>query len=614
LSNLTPEVLSSRRARYSDDSAERERLLAFYRGWQRALRHRRTPAWLNDASFRDATLGIIAVSFLFLAPLDESLWPRSPLAGLFPWRQITPPGFLTASVVLGVYLVNTFVLCRFLGQSTREPGRYRPWVLALLGLAGGVPLLGFYAVPAWRWVQEVNPAWARRREPREAKLILSPRFETAVPAFAGRATHRPGSIWILIWLFVGSIAALLMAALWMAKRLAGNPAGHNGILTFSLTLHLLGFAILAVYLDQQAVRAVASPGQYVLLCTLSLGYLIPLPYVPLLGVVPLLALEPVTARSHTLIWQALVRRKAVGGLPLWLGMEDALRNGWDKFSWRERLWSPPKSVDRVRAAPLDRTQAQILKLYDLKTFGLAFDAAALAYAMGWLAVRQPRWAAVLPTAHAACLYLTIVLCAAFLALALLHTGWVLLRLPGPLRRLDRLPYAPYVAKTQLALLAGLYLGLELQRGSTWEIGILAMYSCALLASLKAFTLVLRAVSPSPRTLRDEVSTLALLFVLMPVTGLGGALGLLPSLLAAWVLTTPLTGLLLASRLLPWLLRPFAWSDVFRRDLPGRLRLELAVLVLATLAPFGGMAIPACIWIRQRKLPEAQALQFEGLEK
>lgn len=594
-----------------EDVTERERLLAFYRGWHRALRRRRTPLWLRRTGFRDITLGIVASSFLFLAPIDEALWPGSPLAGIFPWRQMAPPGLLVAAVLLGVCCVNTQVLYGALDGSMRTPGRYRPWIRLLLGLASGLPLFGLYTVPAWRWLQEAGPAWALHHRPRDAELSLSPL--AAASSSAGRTAERTNSAGILVWLFFGSIAALFLASLWIAQRLSGHPAGHRGLLALSVGLHLLGFTLLVFHLGQRAVRSVASSGRYAVLFALSFTYLIPSPYVPLLGIVPLLVLDPVTARSHTLIWQALVRRETAGGLPLWLDLEEALRRGWDKLSWRERLWAPPKSVDRMRAAPYDRTQALVLKLYDLKTFALAFDAAALAYGAGWLAAQRPRWAPALLTTHTSCLFLAAVLCAAALALALLHTTWVLLRLPGPLRRLDRRPYAPYLAKTQLALLAGLYLGLELQRGNAREVGLLAMYSCALLAALKGFTLALRPIAASPRTLQDEAPTLAFLFILMPVAGLGGAWGFLPALLVTWVLATPLTGLLLGSRFLPWLLRPFAWSDPFRRDLSRRVRLDLAALTLAALAPFGGLAIPLCIWIRHRRWPEAQALSWRPPE-
>lgn len=573
---------------------ERVRLLGVYRLWTQALGQ---PWRLSSLHFRDLAAGLTIITAVLLMPLDAALWSlRGPL---FPWSQLPLPrsGVLAAGAFLGSYAINTFLLHRTLAWSTREPGIYRPWIVALRFLLCGIPLAGLYVVPAWKWIQRVRPAWAIQGRPgsTEAVVLKESHQLWSVPGSALLGGSKR-FIWLLLF---GSFAPLVLCALWISKF-----AEHRLLLGISLTLHTIQFLIVALDLRLSDVPRSISKRRMMLLSTLTVAWLIPFPFLPILGWLPVMLLDPRTAQSSTLLWQVLVRRQGAGRLPLWLDLEDALRTGWNALPFRKRLRKPPRSMgvpETVR-----RSEHQILKLYDFISFSLIFDAATLSWALSGIFPLQR----LLGGMVIACL----VLSAVGTCVAVFHIALMLLRVPGKLRILDRHPCASYLARTQLYAAAGLWLGSAIRQGLETEAGLLLMLSIPLLILIEAFSSLRETFFPRPpvrNTFREEIHKLGSLYLLMLVFGLGGPLGLLPRLFLIWMVLLPLRALWMARTLLPWLLRPFEIRDLFaRRGLPPHLRLGLGVLATSALLPLGGWLVPLCIGVRHRLWAEAEAVEWK----
>jgi hypothetical protein len=548
--------------------------------------------------------GLAVFSFLFLIFLDEPLWSIRLFTGPWAlWVSLSPlSGTAVLATFFGVWGINAWSCHTPLERMTREPWLYRPWVRSLRFLCAGFPLFGLLAVPVWRWVQETSPAWAQRRTPEPPPLFLFPRKR--------RPAWHSDSRAVFAGLLAGGFAAWGLLVLWVMK-LALRDSSHRGeTLLLSLPLRFAVFALLWAYLGSTEVRRSASPGPYRLALVASFSWLIPVPYLSIAGVLLPLAVEPSTARSQTLTWQALVRRQDAARLPLWLGLEETLRKGWQDLSLRERLWKPPRSASPPGGG--QEVQVRVLKLYDLQTFALLFDASVLGWCLSWLAAHRPSWSSALSSLFQFLWMGSLVLCGVAVCLAVFHLALVLLRTSGALRVLDRQPYARYLASTQLALGAGLLSGLWVHQGRAKEIGLLMMQVCGLLASLVGLFMMHRTLlqeTPLTRRRRDIVLDVGFLFALMPIFGLGGPLGLLPKIFLVWAVLSPVRAWLLGRTLLPWLLRPFAWRDLSARDLPAALRWRLRALAAAALLPGGGLAIPLCIWIRHRRWPEAAALAW-----
>jgi hypothetical protein len=581
-------VPASERTVDAGRSGERELLLAVYHAWQRALRQRDLlPAWLQPAGARGLLTGMAVLLSALLIFIDEALWSVRLFTSV--WVPLMPrSGALVLIVLAAAWAAGSWLLGGSLARVTRDSGRFRPWLLGLRGLAAGAPLVGLLVVPAWRRIEQTSPAWALRRVPRRPQLTL---LQAADPP--RRRSCLPGA---LVWLVAGDLAALGLATLWAVQRVLDDPSRRREVLLLSLLLHAAGLASALVFLRSAAVGQGAPPWRYRLALATSLCWLVPVPYLPILALPALLAMEPATARSQTLIWKALVRRQGAGRLPLWLGLEDALRQHWGELSLGERLRRP----DPARSGHgIQRAQNQVLKLYDLQAAALVFDAAALAWGLSWRS--QALWMAPLA------------LCGAATVLAAAHLGALLLRMPARLRALDLHPYATCLARTQLALAAGVFLGVQIELGQAPAAGMLLTTICGLLAVLWASVMMLRLALPKTplrrERFRDMAHEVALLFALMPVFAVGGAWGILPRLFVAWMVVAPLRALLLGRTLLPWLLRPFSWRDAFAPELPAQVRAALVALTAAALLPGGGLAVPACIWLRHRLWPQAMAADW-----
>jgi len=576
---------------------ERERLLGVYRGWKQALwRRDLLPTWLTPAGRRSLLTGQVVLAAILLIFLDEALWSVRLFTAI--WTPLAPrSGSLVALGFFGAWAAGIWLLQGPLERITREPGRYRWWVLILRGVITGIPFLGLLAVPAWQRIEEISPNWLLRADTRSPELAL----DSAAEATSRRILHRE-----IVGLMVGGYIVFGITVLWTARRALDDPSRRGLVLFLSVLLHAAAFASAQAYLGSEIVRSSSPRLSYRLAMAASLTWLVPVPYLPFLSVLSLQFLEPITARSHTLIWKALVRRQEVGRRPLWMRLEDTLRQNRGNSSLAERFRGPAPV-----GGEMHRSEHQVLKLFDLQTIALVLDAAVLAWGLAWLARTRPAAAHVLSTILPALWVASLTLAAAAVCLSALHFGAILFRVQGRLRLLDQHPYHRYLAGSQLALAAGLFLGLQVEVGQAKTASGLLMLLCALLVTIRAFYLIVFSPARLPRKTSQAqvVQEVAPLFVLMSMIGLGGRMDLMPELFVAWVAITPLRALALGQTLLPWLLRPFSVRDAFAADLSTRLRILIGFLAAVALLPFGGLGIPLCIWIRHRRWLDAKAFHW-----
>jgi hypothetical protein len=598
---------------HADSASARDRLLAIYRGWKRALVDRTIPLWLKQPSARTAMGGLLIFTCVVLLPLDTAIWTPNPFFSL-PSGWLPRSGWPIAIGLLGSYLVNVLVVSRWLSRNIASPGIYRPWLRVSLLLLGGFPIVGKLVLPGWRLIREAAHPWTLRGRPRTPALSLKQHS----PLVLLRRLEQPlidriTSGTSLVLLLLAEILVLFWISLWLAHEANEGRLAHQDLFILSLIFHALLFSLL-FFLGLRAGRLgrTLPPWQHLALVGATFLCLLPVPWVSFAGILSLMTLEPGMARPGALLWQAFARRQETGHLPLWLELEDSLRQGWSRLPWLQRVRSPPKSV--TRQPDMGKIETRVLLLYDLETFALGFDAACLGWALSWLAGCLPSGAPAIRIFTSALLYGSLFLGGCALCIHAAHFAQGLLRLSGPLRVLDRHPYAVYLLKTQLALAAGLLCGREIGRSDPRQIGHLVLYLCILLSIQKGLGLIVRPLLPRARwqrQARGEILIVLLLWTVAILAGLGGQLDGLLEILALWLLSWPLR-LLCGHWYLPWLLKPYSWRDALDPAFPRHLRRSLAVLTLSAVFPLGGLAVPACIYIRDRRWPEAEALWLQRL--
>ena len=591
-------------AQGSDD----DRLLRVYRTWKRATRSN-WRRWLERSSFDEIALPALAVCLLVFWPIDGAVWSLSwPFAAHLPVPFLGP--FAAAAMVAATMLANAGMIHLALARAAVDDERWPHWLRCLRFVLAGVPLAGLLVVPGWRWFCRRHPGLAARRGPEAAD---EPGAAWLAPSRHGiaRLLSRLDFFWAAAWLFAGNATVLFLAACWLASHPAAT-GGRRGLLAVSILLHIPCFALAAAFGEWRCRRAHLRRLRRVVAVAAGVCWLLPIPFAAVLGLLAWFATGAEATRSEEIVHGALMRSDGAARLPRWARLEDRLGQAWERLSWPQRVREPPRPLGG--AADLGRAEGKVLSLYELRIFALGVDAAVGAWTVGWLAARRPAWAAflrvLLDVCQKAALTLFIV---ASIALAL-DTAMTLVRLAGPRRLRSLRPYASAVAKAQLAVWLGLWWGSELQRGAQREVSVTMALTAALLLTLKAAAISIAPAGQRVRATRhrlaDQWPVLSCLFCLEIAGAVEGASDVLSPLLAAWVLCSPLVAVLLGRTLLPWQLRPLGWREIADRSLPPRLRRSLALLVLAAIVPFGGLAVPACMVVRRRLLPVAAKLVWE----
>ena len=586
------------------EASETSHLIAVYRRWLRAQSLRSAWTWHRRVQPDETTFGFLSFTVILFMPLDEALWRYQ---GPFPWLIVAPrSGAVLVATFLCVFAANGFLLHIYLSRRTVDEKDWPLGLLILRALAGGLPLLGLFLVPFWRRQE-------RRSGPMDARWAFEGDLKGLKRSLSGSArwTDPAESRWLIPWMFISGVVVLLVAACWLAKQAALDSRAYRSLIAVSITLHMTVFAAMLAHVRKEASRQRLSRRSSRVLKALPVLWLLPVPYLSLPAVLLHFRINRESAGWESVIFRVWGQAKQAGRLPFWLRFEDRLQLAWPAISLRQRWWSPPRAVDRgIKAG---REERQILRLYDLTSYGLGFDAAALAWTLVWLAKHLPGWSGGLARAHWTVLTASLILLAAGLCAGAAHLLLVLLRSPGRLRVLDRHPYALYLVKTQLCLLWGWLMGLVLGTSSPEDAARLLIATGMLLVVLRAISLVLRPALPPVRSHQQRADALpgvVLLFVLVTLGAFGLGIDLLGPTLGIWVLLYPVRALLLGRYLVPWLLRPFEWKDVFASDLSGRLRALLAILAVPAVVPCGGLALPVWIFVRHRWWPWADGLWRE----
>ncbi|HYO13510.1 MAG TPA: hypothetical protein VE685_09980, partial [Thermoanaerobaculia bacterium] len=523
-------------------------------------------AWHRFSRAEDVRFVAAAFCAVLFVPLDEALWRYK---GPFPWGLLAPRSeAAVAGLFFFVYGVNALLLHLYLSRKTPDERSWPRWLRVLRSLFGGLPLVGLAVVPLWRRLLEERPGWARRKA---HGLDDAPdlTWEPGSPVWR-RWTDAVEAPWLPVWLVFSGCGVLLFMASWLAIRSAASPGAYRTVAAVSLTLHLVVFAAVLPHLRREAARLRLSPRSSIGLTALSVLWLLPVLYVSLPAVLLYFWITREPARSESVIYQALIRYRQAGRLPLWIRFEDRLRRQASRsFGWRSL-----RSIDR--GVEKGKEERSILRLYDLQGSCAGLDAAAIAWVLA--GTGQPGWAG-LRGAPVAILAPSFFLCLAGLCVASVHFVLLLLRAPNRLRLLDRHPYASTLARTQFAFLAGWAGGAGLRTYGP-ALGPLVTVSCMLLLVLKAITIVLRPLLPTGqarRRLPDDLPGLALLLLLSILGAIAPTIDVLTPTLAVWAVLYPVRAFLLGRFLVPWLLRPFEWKDLFASGIPIRLRVLLASL-------------------------------------
>lgn len=580
---------------------ERLRLLEVYRGWNRGKYRGLVAGAFRHGTLKTVVDNFLALFILFLLPLDEALWS---FTGPIPWRFLAPESAgLVIAVFLTVFTARLFVFCKIFTWRRGHSPAFQKWVVAICTLASGLLLLHLIIL-VWRWLEARRPRWALRQERKNEQLSLY-RSGGRLRRFLGQAPNPEISPTTFIALYLGSLSSFLVFVLWLARRAEQGPTEYRIAMAISVALHLVAFAMALVSLWAPEVRRQISRPKYFVLAACSLTLLAPIPYLPLVGAgVATLAFS--AKRSETLAWSAWAQNTEPERLPLWWKLESSLRKEWRKIPLLKRIWSPPSSV--TRQPRISDSEAQVIKLYNLEALSLALDAACLVWGLFWLAESRRSWAPVLGPLYLGLFWGSLLLaCAAFLLVAS-HRFLMQLRITGPLRLFDRQPYPIYLLRTQFALMAGVYFGAAYRQGDALEIGRILAPLCGLLTVVQGMGIMLKPRKMKARWESSPSRNSLPIYAGFLVLAVWGALGeSIKPLLVLWLISYPVRVALLGRRFLPWLLRPFSWRSMADRALPGRLRTRLAILTLSATLPLGGLAIPLCIYIRDRHWTEALAV-------
>ena len=531
-----------------------------YGRWAHALRQGpRGRWWEKQTRFGDVGLTVAFFATVFLVFVDLALRSTPPAEPASPSRFTW---WLAALSLL--FLMNAQILGRIL--QSRAP-RTLPlrWRIGT-AVASGVPFLGLYAFAAA--ARRMSGSGKSQEEPLalEAPGGSQPPHSRSLDDRWTRVVVRE---WSAMLYFVSNLIVLL----WIFSALPGRTWGTVGV---SVLLHAAAASglVLHVLAGARTARAVQVPPSN-LLVPASLT-LFTVPFVPFLGFV---------------LYAFAIPRLAERTLP-------------------RVLLESRAAPTREKRRELTDTDRSFLWIYALKSASLIADGAALS----WLAYSAAEeltsqrgiiWV-VIDWVFGVGLALGGVGLLLMLIRMLIRTLQRWFRIKSLLGFLDRNPAHRYLAASQLALVMGLFLGYQLFAGNGRRVGeVVALV--ALCGTVVSFPRIfLSAPGEADRTVARAGWTV--FFAAFAISGFEWANGHEPTEAMLWLfgICTALfplaVPLFIRRQLLVRLLAPFGPDDM--RDLAWSrpLRRSLRFLTVTALLPFGGLAVPAWIWVRYRHWP------------
>jgi hypothetical protein len=446
----------------------------------------------------------------------------------------------------------------------------------------------------------VRPRLARPAAPDTELARWAHRLEMSVASAMSRR-------WVALTLILTNLVLVEMLALWAGASgaLEGSPAWLA-----AAAAHLLGAALMASALVDRARDGRHGGLAARLYPYLAAFWLVPAPLAGLVGLVVLAFLE---SRLESIKLVERLGQALSGGrrLPAWAALESDLRD------WRPGL--PARLRRRRRAAAggpngwREEHASQRSAYYRLRCGLLLPEGAALAHAVMSLAgvVSGSRDGPGLALVAVACLSAaaglagTVMMLCRFWGRALLEAG------ARPPAAEEAPPYGAYLAGSQLAFAAGVLIGLLCYLGEHRSAGGILLLS-ALAGALFFVGRLLLSILPWVPDPEDggrlEWMIWPILLATLALAGLQIARASDPDavtlilLLQAGLGPGVLVGPALGWLLLPRMLAPFSVSDRDSRRASPAIRRPVSLMLLTSIAPLGGLAVPLWLYLRHRRWP------------
>lgn len=556
----------------------------------------------------DCAFFVSAGIALFLLQVEPVLWGGPPSESGDPWRSpfkglgLVPFEGLTADqthlfpwIVVGVSVVNAWLLTQGMRRFGGADVAFRGWVLHLRSILAAPPFLGLCAFPLWRAVMDSRPAWALRR--RNPVLSLGGPVAEAKGSGDGWRALRDvldrlgSSSWFLaFWVVAVNLFALRAGLAWLAVPERQTPGVLLLLGAGRVILRCLGLFSLSYYLVQRT-RGQGLPWRKRLFQgVVLLSWLMPQTSSFLLSFFVYIQLEE--KRIETAVHGAFSLTGSKPGV-----LQEAGRGGDGIPMPLQWLLG---SLGNSEAG--SETLARKLGFYRMKTFLLLFDTGALVLVGLWLAKRFS-WLDLPIGVGLAILAGSLLLS---LAVSLVFGIWTFalhfFRPDSWQREQDRHPAMRYAFLSSLAVAWAFMTGVPASEKDTASLSFgltVGMMVCALALVFLLPGLLRKLMG---RSEERGLGPILWLLVFQVMGQLGTEMGKSPEMARGLtqlayrvVLLTPVWALLLWGFRGSWVLRPFRLRDLFNPQLSPGCRWRIGLIALSSAMPMGGLAIP--LWIR-----------------
>ncbi len=579
----------------------------------------RSSWWENwepaDAGFLMGLILPVAAVPLELAlwRIDYQLWSSLDFLGELDGRWILP--------LLGVVLLaNGFLVDRLLMRKSPQEKRLRPWMRWLHFCMAGIPFLGLYLIGFWKSMALQSLRWAfQPASKREAILLRDPSRQEGWSSFLLQCSRRldhwvrhiEGTGWWAGWIFAVNSAFLLLISSW-AAALRPIPPGRRAIaIGLTAAFHLVAFVGIRQY-SVRLAKKVDSPTLRTCLKAIPIGWLMPLPGLPLILFAVLLTLEKQGLRSETLTSAAYRPRQSASRLEAWTRHNES---GHGSRWWRR---SPLLGGSSKQIAPGVHTQ-RLRIFFRAKTLMLGLDGIGLGYVSVTLARHwPPAWPWMRGVLLFGALLCSIIALLACLASLQGFVAWM--RRHSEVQESNLFSSSGYLAAAASIFPIGLLAGIYLAFGQTKAAGILLGIAPALACLFGGLWMIVGSLFPHKPSGEGTLTT-ASWFVLAVLAQGVGLLFVLGDGIADWATfavvaaaaMTPFGHAALASAFLGWVLLPFRFRDLHSPILPIRLSRPLWAATVAAFLPLGGLAVPWWVHFRRKNWADYQSL-WAGLNQ
>lgn len=531
-------------------------------------------------------------------------------------KEIISNPILIPIIFIGVlitYFINLWLInSELIYRSLSNMKQYKRWINCARFLISGIPLWGLLILPLWKWIEETKPSWAIRKNMQLKSKKNNKKYSNdfniqrkntivcnKLKWIGFHFNQKIGPVWYTLINFTIILLITFIFIHFYSIKIINSFLAKVFILSF----HILIFLFLMLLSNIQVKMYNFSGIRKIILILVPFIFLVPVPGLFIIGLTIYLILLPKkNIKEQTLIFKAIEEQNK--GSSDWFNLETKILQYKKMVTWWRHFFL--EIFPLTSHIFINSLNKFFFPFAWVKCLSLISEFAGLTWILCWLGTKNSTLNEILKVTLMILVYLFIGLFILGLLFAIFRFIQKIMRISSPL---DGYPYQTFGILISICILTGFCIGfLCFQQDFKLAFYILIAITSLLILSRGFFIILSKFLNIQKEIPWDDnemklflivVSILLVLFVnIINKNEMVSTTTLLANIFILHYFISTIMGIFCLNKLLG----KFNPNDMFSNSLPISLRIIIAIIVLTTIIPTGGIGIPFLIFSYHKLLP------------